>query len=301
MILSLAFKGEYSSGENERADAMLARWTEYYPDLSPYESRLSRLESANLPKLIKNGVRYAQSWLPAGWKIPDFYFPVIPNGGSPAFSLENTQGYDFLQLSREHPGDVDLDWLVGTVAHESHHLGMRSIMPGSMSPAEEMAYRVINLCVAEGVATEFISGPPEGRAPAVPNLPFHIFTPDLIRVWKERVEEEGSILEHQIALLAKAAAGNLTEEGLDAELREYWLSGAVGRAYVLGADIFGAIYLAFGKQAVFAVMEDPRKLFQIYNAALDAKPEPLRHCVRVPDAAVNQALAIGMGHAPISK
>jgi len=70
-------------------------------------------------------------------------------------------------------------------------------------------------------------------------------------------------------------------------------SGAPGRAYVLGADMFGAIYPAFGKERVFSVMQDPRTLFQTYNAALRARPERLRRCPRVPDAAVKRALAIG--------
>ena len=293
MILSLRFDGEYSLGENERADTMRARWTAYYPDLSSYESQLLQLESADLPKLIKDGVRYAQSWLPRGWKIPGFYFPVIPNGGSPAFTIDDSQGYDFLQLSQGRPGQLDLNWLVGTIAHESHHLGMRSNAPDRLSPADAMAYRVVNLCVAEGVATEFISGPPGGRAPAVPGVPFHVFTDDLTKAWNGYVDEEEDILKHLIVLLDRAASGELTEEALNTDVRDYWLSGLVGRLYVLGADMFGAIHLAFGKRGVFLAMKDPRRLFEIYNAALEAKPEALKRCPRVPEAAVKQALAIG--------
>jgi hypothetical protein len=293
MILSLQFDGLYRPGENERADAMRARWTEFYPDLSRYESKLRQLESADLPKLIEDGVRYAQSWLPPGWKIPDFSLMVIPNGGSPAFTIESNQGYDLLQLPQGGPGELDLDWLVGTVAHESHHLGMRSMTPDSLTPADSMAYRVISLCIAEGAATEFISGPPGGCAPAVQGVPFHVFTPELAEAWKQLVNEEEDILNHQVALLDQAAAGQLTEEVFGSQLRDYWFSGAVGRAYVLGADMFGAIHLAFGKEGVFSVMLDPRKLFESYNAALLVKPEALKRCPRVPDVAVRQALAIG--------
>jgi hypothetical protein len=57
--------------------------------------------------------------------------------------------------------------------------------------------------------------------------------------------------------------------------------------------MLGAIYLAFGKQGVFSVMEDPRTLFEVYNAALDKRPEALVRCPRVPGAAVRRALAIG--------
>ena len=234
MILSLQFPDAYHAGENERADTMRTRWTKFYPDLAAYESQLRQLSSADLPRLIADGVRYAQGWLPDGWTIPDFYFPVVPNGGSPAFTIDDAQGYDFLQLSQAKPGQIDLQWLVGTIAHESHHLGLRSTTPASLSASEAMAYNVVSLCVAEGAATAFISGPPEGCAPAVPGVPFHIFTPELTAVWKEHVAEEPDILARQVALLGREVAGRLTEEELAAELRDYWLAGSVGRAYVLG-------------------------------------------------------------------
>jgi hypothetical protein len=228
MILSLRFPDAYRAGENERADTMRQRWTKFYPDLAAYEGQLRQLESADLPRLIAEGVRYAQGWLPDGWTIPDFYFPVVPNGGSPAFTIDDAQGYDFLQLSRAGSGQIDLQWLVGTIAHESHHLGMRSTTPAPLTPPEAMAYSVVNLCVPEGAATAFISGPPEGCAPAVPGVPFHVFTPELTAPWKQHVAEEAAILARQVALLDRAAAGRLTEEELAAEMRDYWLAGSVG-------------------------------------------------------------------------
>src|SRR6185369_12968164 len=72
MILSLQFDGAYTPGENERADTTRARWLKFYPDLAIYEKQLRQLETADLPKLIENGVAYAQTWLPPGWTIPDF-------------------------------------------------------------------------------------------------------------------------------------------------------------------------------------------------------------------------------------
>ena len=40
-------------------------------------------------------------------------------------------------------------------------------------------------------------------------------------------------------------------------------------------------------------MKDPRQMFRLYNAALEAKPEVLKRCLRIPEKAVQQALAIG--------
>jgi hypothetical protein len=136
MILSLRFEGAYAAGENARADAMRVRWAKYYDDPALFEKRLLQLESAPLRKLINDGVRYAQSWLPAEWAIPGFYFPVIPNGGSPAFSIDGAQGYDFFQLPEDASGKIDLQSLVGTIAHESHHLGVQTAEPESLTPAE---------------------------------------------------------------------------------------------------------------------------------------------------------------------
>ncbi len=293
MILSLRFEGEYTPGENSRADSMLKQWKGFYRDPSRYRERLRALEAVDLRTLIADGIRYAQGWLPPEWKIPGFYLPVIPNGGSPAFAIEGTQGFDFLQLPLTPSGGLDLEWLVATISHESNHLGLRPTTPESLTQAEKVAYRVVSFCVAEGVATEFISGPPPGRVPAIPGARFHIFDADMTRAWNERVAEEAQIVDHLASQLDRATSGALTAEGFDGDLRDYWLSGSIGRAYVLGSEIFGAIDTAFGKEAVFTAMRDPRRMFGLYNAALDAELQALSHCIRIPEKTVQQAMAIG--------
>jgi hypothetical protein len=95
------------------------------------------------------------------------------------------------------------------------------------------------------------------------------------------------------ALLDRAVNGAQTEEQLQDDMRDYWFHGAIGAGYVLGAEMVGAIELGLGRKAVFQAIEDPRKLFQLYNRAIDAKPDVLGRCVRMPDRAVAQALAIG--------
>jgi hypothetical protein len=121
--------------------------------------------------------------------------------------------------------------------------------------------------------------------------------------WKALVANEEELVQHQVAMLDRALSGDLTEEEFNADMREYWLNGAIGRAYVIGSEMFGAIYVAFGKVKVFAAMKDPRQLFSLYNAALDvkpayAKPDALAGCVRVPERAVKQALDIGAHPSP---
>ena len=287
MILSLRFGDEYKTGENERADQMRVRWLKFYDDLPAYQRQLDQLERANIRKLIREGVAYAQTWLPAGWKIPDFYLPILPHGGSPAFTIGNAQGYDFFQLSQT-PGKVDIEFLVGTIAHESHHLGMQLNVPG-----DQLTASVITLCIPEGMATAFVSGAPAGRAPAPKGVRFHTMSPELVKLWKERLPEEEEMVRRQSELLAKAVSGELTSEALSAGMRDYWLNGMIGRAYVLGTDMLSAIDLAFGKKGVFEVLQDPRRFFQMYNAAIAKEPKALAHCVPFPETAVKQALAIG--------
>ena len=287
MILSLGYANQYAAGENERADAMRVHWKRAYDDLPGYERKLRRLERANLQKLVRDGVRYAQTWLPPDWKIPSSYLAIAPNGGSPGFTIDGTQGYDFLQLPD------DLQWLVGTIAHESHHLGMRSAEPEGLTQRESLAYRVLTLTMAEGIATKFISGPPAGCVPSLAEVPFDTFNPELKNAWAKRVEDEDESMHRLATSLDQALSGELTNEALDRDFREYWLSGTISRAYVAGADLFGAIYVAFGKEGLFRVMLDPRLTFSMYNVAIDAKQDMLARCVRVPEKTAQQALGIG--------
>jgi hypothetical protein len=160
-----------------------------------------------------------------------------------------------------------------------------------------MAYRVVTLSIAEGAATYFISGSPAGRAPAFPDARFHVFTPDMTKAWDDSVAQEEELLAASGGI-ARPRGGwqPVTEDVFNTELREYWLNGLIGRAYVLGSEMFGAIYAAFGKAGVLSAMQNPRQLFQRYNEALDAKPDLLKRCVPIPDKTVRQALIIGRDH-----
>lgn len=293
MILSLAFPSEYATGENTRADSMQVRWRAAYGDLPGYERRLGSLEAANFPALVERGVHYAQSWLPKGWTIPDFPLIVQPQGGSPAFTIDGAMGYDFLQLPNAANGGLGVEWLVGTIAHESNHLGMRGPSLPITSASDSMALKVVSLSIAEGVANAFVSGTPAGLGPAVPNVPFHVMTPALEAAWAERVAEEPQMFARMADLLDRASRGALTQDQLDSDMRTYWFEGSIGRAYVFGSEVLAAIYLAFGKKGVLEAVEDPRRMFQLYDAALDKRPKELGKCVRVPEASVAQALAIG--------
>jgi hypothetical protein len=261
---------------------------------------------ADLQKLVRGGVRYAQSWLPPGWKIPDFYLCIHPDGGSPGFALPGEQGFDFFQVPRNAAGDIEWSRLVGTISHECHHLGMRTILPPSLSPADEVAFRFLTFFVGEGTATKFISKAPGGCVPAVAAVKYPTpFSGELLAAWKEHTANENQVFERLVATFDKAAAGEMNASDLDKEVPR-WVGGLVGPAYFAGAELFGAIYAAFGKPGVFAAIEDPRTIFDSYNKAIDKEPRLLGSCPRIPAKTVELALAIGRpkralrGAAPIS-
>lgn len=293
MILSLAYEGEYSLGENRRADQMLPRWREFYRDLRIYERHLLQLKTADLEKLINEGVRYAQSWLPAEWVIPNFSFYVLPCGGSTAFAVAGAQGYDFFQLPRDSSGNIIGGALIATISHESHHLGIRDSLPASMTSSDSLAFSFISLFVGEGTATRFVDNAPGGCVPTVAESRRHSFNGDLGLLWKNYTSEEPDIFKRMVQSFEEIYSGRMTAEGMNTEARDYWLSGIKGRAYFLGSELFGAIYHAFGKDGSFAAMRDPRKLFSLYNQAIEKNPELLGKCYIIPEATVRRALAIG--------
>jgi len=293
MILSVEFPGEYTLGENQRADQMLPFWSQSYRNLSIFEGAVGQVETIDLKALINDGVKYAQSWLPPGWAIPDFYFLILPNGGSPAFTIDHAQGYDFFQLPRDSSNMIGWNMLIGTISHESFHLGMGGSVLDSMtlSPSDSLALRFISLFVGEGTATKFIDNAPGGCVPAVdPSRP-DPFESVRAADWETYSTEEAQIIKQMVTTFDKIYRGELNTEDVDREFR-YWLGGKVGPAYFVGSELFGAIYAVFGKEQVFAAMRDPRKLFTLYNSAIEKNAKLLGSCPRIPKSTALNALAI---------
>ena len=162
MILSLKFPNEYKHGENQRADAMLKYWKQAYENLDDFKQKIRFLENANLSELIQKGVSNAQNWLPTSMNIPDFYFFVHPNGGSSAFAIDGNQGYDFFQLGKTTDGSIELQSLINTISHESHHLGLKVSQPRFYTKKDSLAYNYLLTFVAEGTATKFVDKYPGG-------------------------------------------------------------------------------------------------------------------------------------------
>lgn len=268
MILSLKFKEQYNKGENQRADAMLVFWQREYENLDLYKKNLLLLEKIKLSKLIQKGVSDAQKWLPSSMKIPDFYFIILPNGGSTAFAINGNQGYDFFQLDKTQDGLIDIQRLIDVIAHESHHLGLKTKQKPLKSSKDSLAYQFLMTFVAEGTASKFVDNLPGGRIPKISKKDSRNFDFAIKHIWEQYSEDEQAIFASFETDFEKIYNGIYNYDSVQYRMTTYWLSGLKGRAYFMGAELFGAIYNAFGKQKLFDVMEDPTLLLKTYNTAV---------------------------------
>jgi len=292
MILSLQYPGQYEPGENGRADYMLENWKRYYQDLGEFESRLKKVRGSEMDAMIARAIAVAQSWLPPEMEVPEFYFVILPQGGSPAFIINDSQGYDLFQLPAE------LSDLEGIIAHEMHHAGLDIPTREFTRESDAVAYRVLSMFVGEGTANKFINNAPGGNVPPIQPEPRYRFgNPAMEETWRKGWEDltpsAGQFFLRLSDTFEKAYAGALTKDQLNEEMRDFWLSGSLSPLYFVGSELFGAIYHAFGKEECFRAMRDPRLIFDLYNRAVQKERDTLGRCPLLPEAAVKHALAIG--------
>lgn len=298
MILSVRWPDKYTKGENRRADQMWPHWKKAYTNLETYERDLVQLESRDLQVEIQEAVAFAQSWLPPSMTIPDSYLIILPHGGSGAFVMPPSQGHDFFQLAREDAGSFHLQTLAEIIAHEAHHLGLDIPYPAGMTPTDSLVFRFLTVFIGEGTATKFINNVPGGWVPRIGQLqdtPIadasrNPITRDL---WHQYIENEESIFNRMCQTVQALSNHKMDKAALNQDLRDYWMTGAVGRNYFLGSEFFGAIYFGMGKKGCFQAMEDPRRMFELYNQAI-RNDDRLKPCIPVPDDIVE--LARDLGH-----
>lgn len=271
MILSLKFPDLYMKGENQRADQMHSFWRNCYDSIELYSNNLRQIHTANLPLLIRKGVKYAQSWLPKSMKIPDFYFFIHPNGGSSAFTINGCQGYDFFQLPKEANGDILLDRLANTISHESHHLGLDIKHPRLSNAQDSLAYQFLMTFVAEGSASKLVDNLPGGCIEKIDARRASSFDESGRKVWSAYTKNEQQIFDSLVADFEKIFDGLYNKDSVQNRMKNYWLTGYKGRAYFIGSELYGAVYLAFGKETTLSAIEKPQRLPSLYNRALQKK------------------------------
>lgn len=284
MILSLQFPDQYTPGENRRSGQMLPKWKTYYNNLSMFEDKLEHIKGMNLNRIINESIKRAENWLPPEMKIENYYFFIHPNGGSLAFVIFQAQGYDFFQF------ETNEEKLSDIVAHESHHIGLNIPEPEFKKETDSLAFEFLTIFVGEGTATKFIDNAPGGYTPQVNNKKSSNIP---LSTWRKYTLSEEKIFQRMIDTFNKLHSGEMSKDELDLEIENYWVKGIKGRNYFIGSEIFGAIYHALGKDGVFTAIRDPRKMFELYNKAIEKESNLLTKCPKIPEITVKNAVSLG--------
>jgi hypothetical protein len=297
MILSLKFHDAYEAGDNQRADQMLPQWETYYSDLEMFENRVEELEDLDLKVIIEEAIAVAHAWLPKEMRIEDFYVTIHPNGGSGAFAIGDAQGYDFFRLARDASGSIQTEVLAEIAAHECHHLALDIPYPTLRGQTDSLAFEFLSVFVGEGTATKFINNADGGTVPRIDPIRSNTImdpsTNDLTKpLWTQYTKHENLIFQRMGSTLLEIVEGKMDRAAYEEEIRDYWITGMIGRNYFIGAELFGAIYIGLGKQACFDVIRDPRQMFKMYNRAVQSKPDLLNQCPIIPDKVIQSALGI---------
>jgi hypothetical protein len=272
---------------------MLPVWRTFYGNLPRYAANLQQMAETDLTTLITLGVRDAYLWLPRGWKINASYLPIIPSGGSKAFTIDSAQGYDFFQLPRTAAGTIIWIELRSVLAHEMHHLGVHPTQPSTTNTRDSVALEFLSIFMPEGTATKFINNFPGGCVPAVDSTwQDPIYSAEARQWWGQYTKDEAELFARVAATFERARSGTLGRDSLRAEIGSYWLAGYISPVYFVGAELYGAIYHAFGKWSAFSAMEDVSKLLPMYDAAIKKRRDLLGHCPAFADSTIMHARAI---------
>lgn len=214
-------------------------------------------------RLREAALDLARKYLPEEADISNRFYVVL-FGASSAFSVGEENGYDLLQLPKGPDGQLDLQNIVETFAHEMHHSGFLNCTDQHMSEVKNKERIMLpGILAAEGMPTHFINRVKENLH-LLKSSPNEI-SRQLASQWEEnlsRLPELYQEAEKDIELNMKGEIGQK-------EIFEKWVSGLQGAAYVLGSDMFSVIERYLGLEEAKNVARDYRLLLSVYNAAAE--------------------------------
>jgi len=235
-------------------------WLQALNNTERLRADLKRLKGA---KLREAALDLARKYLPEEADISNRFYVVL-FGASSAFSVGEENGYDLLQLPKGPDGQLDLQNIVETFAHEMHHSGFLNCTDQHMSEVKNKERIMLpGILAAEGMPTHFINRVKENLH-LLKSSPNEI-SRQLASQWEEnlsRLPELYQEAEKDIELNMKGEIGQK-------EIFEKWVSGLQGAAYVLGSDMFSVIERYLGLEEAKNVARDYRLLLSVYNAAAE--------------------------------
>lgn len=226
----------------------------------------------DLSKLKEAGVRdaaleMAKKYLPDEADISNRFYVVL-FGASSAFSVGDENGYDLLQLPKTPDGEIYVDNIIQTFAHEMHHSGFNNCTSRYMAEVKNKERIMLaGILAGEGMPTHFINRVRENLGLMKSS------TSEMHRMLASQWEENLSRLSELYREAEKDIQLNIRGEIGQKEIFEKWMSGLQGPAYVLGSDMFSVIEKYLGLEEAKDVAKDYRRFLSIYNRAAEKANE----------------------------
>ena len=220
-----------------------------------WEQTLAEMKQANMPA-IGAGVL---EWLPEGATIHARVFPEIkPKHNSFVWTKPENGPAIFLYLERQSKAKFE-----NTVAHECHHIGLRSV---------EKRQEAVQAGLPENVKTaiNWMSAFGEGEAmlAAAGSVDRHPHWEDDASArarWDGDMMHFNADLEAVQQMLTEILDGTLKgDEAIGKRAAPFW-GDVQGAWYTVGYEMAALVERAYGRKAFNECLLDPRKLLILYN------------------------------------
>ncbi len=234
-----------------------ALWT----DALRHPERLERLiqQLRNRPQMAAARARAAAS-LPPDTPLDNCFY-LVTFGASTAFSVGSENGLDLLQLPLNSDGRIDLDEVQRILAHELHHTGFFYWLNRNLPDLKIAPVMLAGILAAEGMASHFIDRVPDHLAEYRRRQ--NTIYAQVASDWRNHTANLPGLYERSQTDLRDLLKGDLKP----ADVQKWWMAGAKGPAYILGAHMIAFIEKELGREAVFGVVRNFGTLLTTYNRA----------------------------------
>jgi hypothetical protein len=194
-------------------------------------------------------------------------------GASTAFSVGKENGYDLLQLSKTPEGDIDVEVVVSTFAHEMHHSGFSHCIQ-TFTPGLEDDEHVflVGILAAEGMPTYFINKPFD-HLDVLRSSPEPLYQA-LAKDWENHLASMPALYRKAQDDILSNLRGDIGQQ----EIMDKWMGGVQGPAYALGSNMFSVIEAHLGVDSAKSVLKNVLRFPAIYNRAAKIGKEQGESC-----------------------
>ncbi|MFO7866230.1 MAG: DUF5700 domain-containing putative Zn-dependent protease [Candidatus Aminicenantes bacterium] len=208
-------------------------------------------------------LKLARQYLPDDADVSNRFYVVL-FGASSAFSVGEENGFDLLQLPKTSAGQVYVENVIETFAHEMHHSGFSNAADKHMTDVENKdRIMLVGILAAEGMPTHFINRIRENLD--VLKSSGNEMHRMLAAQWEENLDRLPELYKEAEKDILLNMEGEIGQQ----EIFKKWMGGLQGPAYVLGSDMFDVIEKHLGLKEAKKIAQDYRRFLSIYNRAAE--------------------------------